>query len=213
MQVRRATEADLQMILECHIAAFPKALSSRLGSRVVRKMLQWYLGHSHRFLLWLGNGHQCLGYVGGSISDGTQVHGSASSMIQHSFYETVIALLLRPWLWFHPELLSRYRLILKNVYFKIARYNRPLMNRKHAMPIEPYVGLVVIGVQPRQHGKGYGSMLLRAFEETSFEMGHRRMLLTVLSANSQAIRAYERNGWTILTRESTAVKMEKTISQ
>lgn len=207
--IREAVLADLEKIVRCHQLAFPKTLSSRLGQNVSWKTLQWYVGHPKRFLLWIEERNRCVGYVGGMVSDGSQVHGSASSMIQHAFKDAVIALVIRPWLWFHPEILSRYKLILKNLYFKSIGYNKPMKNRKNHIPTEPHVGLVVIGVHPDSQGKGYGSLLLKAFERKVHELGYNKMSLTVLADNQPAIKSYSQSGWVIFQKKGKSVSMQK----
>lgn len=210
--INEASFSDLEKIVSCHRLAFPTTLSSRLGKTVSRKALEWYIGHDNQFLLWLEENGKCVGYVGGMISDGTQVHGSASSMIQHTFKEATLALAIRPWLWFHPEIISRYKLIAKNVYFKLIGYNRSMKNRKRHVHVEPHVGLVVIGVHPDNQGKGYGAKLLKAFEAKVFELGYKKMTLTVLADNQQAIKSYRQNGWVISQKKGKSVSMQKDVS-
>ncbi len=192
----QATHTNLSNIAACHRKAFPTTLSSKLGEALTVKMLSWYLNSSKRFLFYLSENNECVGYCGGMISDGTQIHGSASSMIQHSFSNVVSALIIRPWLWVHPELVSRYRLIMKNIYFKATGYNKPQAERAK-LPIKPHTGLVVIGVDPQYQGRGYGTVLLQEFERITREKGIYKMMLTVMSDNFQAIKAYEKNGWTM----------------
>lgn len=211
-EIREAALPDLEKIAKCHHAAFPKALSTRLGKKVIRKMVEWYIVDPKRFLLWIEKNGQCVGYIGGMVSDGSQVHGSASGMIQYAFSEVVSALVVRPWLWFHPEIVSRYKLILKNIYFRIIRYNKSYQERKLNTPIVPHVGLVVVGVHPAFHGKGYGALLLDAFERKAIELGYNRMTLTVMKCNHQAIKSYKRNGWIVSEYKGKSLSMQKMIS-
>lgn len=202
--------ADLDRVVQCHRAAFPKALSTALGHKVSKRTLEWYLADKKRFLIWIEIDNKCAGYAGGMISDGEQVHGSASGMIQFAFKDVVLALLFRPWLWFHPELMMRYPLIFKNIYYRLVGYRVPVKKR-YNQAIEPQVGLVVIGVHPDFQGSGLGSKLLKAFEEKSVSMGYSHMRLSVLSGNTQAIKSYQRNGWHIYMEENGSLKMEKTV--
>ena len=78
--------------------------------------------------------------------------------------------------------------------------------------MEPKVGLVVIGVDPQYHGKGYGSSLLREFERKAVEdCGINNLQLTVLKYNQQAIRAYEKNGWQHGNQSGNSLSMFKVI--
>lgn len=203
-----ATHTSLITIATCHRRAFPNTLSSKLGQALVVKMLSWYLDSPKRFLFYIAEDNKCVGYCGGMVSDGTQVHGSASGMIQHSFRDAFYALLIRPWLWVHPDLLSRYKLIFKNIYFKLIKYNKPHSSRT-TQPIEPQTGLVVIGVDPEHQGRGYGTILLKEFERITREKGIHKMMLTVMSNNIQAIKAYEKNGWSALETKSKSTAMVK----
>lgn len=209
--IQVATPDDLNIIASCHVKAFPTTLSSRLGIPLVKKMLGWYLDSPKRFLLYIKINNTCIGYCGGTISDGTQVHGSASGMIQHSFKDAFRALLARPWLWFHADLRSRYTLILKNIYFKITNYNKPASSRT-TQPVEPHAGLIVIGVDPAYQGQGYASILLKDFERVSCEKGISKMMLTVLTSNGQAIKAYQKNGWMVFEAGQKSTLMVKYLS-
>jgi ribosomal protein S18 acetylase RimI-like enzyme len=211
VELREAKLQDLDKIAHCHRSAFPNTLSSRLGLSISYKMLQWYLVNDKRFLFWLAKDNVCLGYAGGMISDGTQIHGSTSGTIQFAFREIVVALLRKPWLWFHPELAARYPLILKNIYFRITGFKTPVKDRKGAISAEPHTSLVVIGVHPEHQGKGYGSLLLKVFEQKTIDMGFNKMLLTVLAENAQAIKSYTKNGWTKVRQEGKSVNMQKIV--
>jgi ribosomal protein S18 acetylase RimI-like enzyme len=205
--LRKAKISDLEKIALCHQLAFLQALSTRLGKKIVRKMLEWYLADPKRFLLWIEKENQCIGYVGGMVSDGSQVHGSASGMIQYAFNELFCALVVRPWLWFHPEIVSRFKLILKNIYFRIAKYNKPYKERKKHLLSASYVGLVVIGVSPEHQGKGVGGILFQEFENQAKSRGYNLLRLTVLQTNTQAIKAYQKNGWVITETKGNSVAM------
>ena len=211
--IKEAKRDDLKVIVKCHRKAFPNALSSMLGQEVSYRILEWYIGSSARFLLWVEEGDQCIGYAGGMILNGSEAHGSASSMIQYSFKKIFFALLTRPWLWLHPNILSRYPLIIKNLYFKIRRYNNPSNRHRRNIPVIPHVGLVVIGVSPNKQGRGYGSLLLKAFEEKVKSLGYFRMSLTVLASNKVAIKSYLTNGWKIMRENSKSVNMYKNLAE
>lgn len=197
MEIKYAKNTDLAAIAQCHISAFPDALSSAMGKKYVEKMLEWYISGDKMFLFYIEENKKCVGYCGGIISDGTLPTGAASGMIQHSFSEAVNSLLMRPWLLVHKELRKKYSLALKNIKLKIKnklfKPKKSLSGKKKIA--EPQVGLVVIGVRPEYHGKGYGSKLLQEFERFSGTTGIKKLQLSVIKDNLKAIRSYERNGW------------------
>ncbi len=183
-----------------------------MGSAYLMKMLEWYLIDSRAFLFYILEDNKCVGYCGGLKHDGKTQFGSASSMIQHSFHAAVKSILLRPWLFIHPEFIAKYKLILKNIRKRVTGNHKPSSSTTQvAISIEPHTGLIVIGVDPAYQGKGYGSKLLWEFEVVSKEMGFNKLMLTVKSENAQAIKSYQRNGWIILSDDGKSVTMTKEI--
>lgn len=212
-EIKDSRHDDLNMIAICHMSAFPDSLSSKMGLKYLRKMIAWYLSDEKKFLFHIEENNRCIGYCGGMICDGSQAMGSASGMIQYSFNDAVAAILFRPWLLFHRELLEKYSLISKNVKRKF--FSKPKKQNariKSEAEIQPTTGLVVIGVDKAYQGKGYGSMLLTQFEKKSIELGIKKMALTVKSSNKQAIRSYEQNGWIKGKLTGTSLEMTKEIS-
>lgn len=198
----------------CHMAAFPKTLSTAMGQNYVEKMLEWYLVDDRAFIFYLEESGKCIGYCGGLKVEGLSRVGSASSMIQYSYNEAVKALLSRPWLFLHREFVLKYRLVLKNVINRISKKFRfgttKSVTRRHT---DPHTGLIVIGVDPAFQGKGYGSLLLKEFEKISSALGHEQMMLTVRTDNVQAIRSYSKNGWLVTYQDRKSTTMEKRIDQ
>lgn len=205
------THTDLPLLARCHRKSFPKALSTAMGQAYVEKMLEWYIVDEHAFIFYLKLGNTCIGYCGGLLVDGQYVKGSASSMIQHSFNQAVKAILVRPWLLLHSEFLSKYRLVVKNIFRRMKKPRR-LGKQKVALKTVPHTGLIVIGVDPAYQGKGYGSILLAEFENQSKLRKYSHMMLTVLQSNKAAIESYRRNGWEITRQEGNALVMEKSIN-
>lgn len=214
MTYTESRHIHLPDIAECHIAAFPKSFSSQLGKNYVTKMLEWYISTNKSFLFHLEEEKNIIGYCGGIIVDGTLQTGAASGMTQHSFYDALKALAFRPWLLFHPEILNRYPFLLKNIKTKLGLYKpeRPTIE-KEKLKAEPHIGLVVIGVNPLFHGKGYGSLLLKAFEEKALKYGIKKLQLTVKCNNEKAIRAYKKNGWKIENKNEESCSMLKYLSK
>ncbi len=212
--IETAHTENLKEIAQCHCVAFPKSFSSALGLAYVEKMLAWYLSTETAFLFYFKEGGQCIGYCGGMIRS-TPGMGSASSMTQFSFNQAVQSFLIRPWLIFHPELRAKFLFVLKNLWYKVigkANNSNTIATENTPVSFEPYVALVVIGVRNELQGKGYGSLLLQAFEKKTIELGYGKMSLTVLSENLKAIKSYERNGWMITKVNGKSTSMEKLLN-
>lgn len=205
--------SDLPRIATCHISAFPEALSTALGKRYVRHMLSWYLSSDKTFLFHAEDDQgNCAGYCGGIVSDGTLPTGSASGMAQYTFKQAIWAFLTHPWVLFHPEIRAKWPLLWKNIKMKLGLSPRVHFSeeQKQKMAREPQVGLVVIGVDPKYQGKGYGSLLLKEFERRAVEVyGIKKLQLSVLADNYKAIKAYERNGWKLHKQNGKSVSMIK----
>ena len=210
---RSSTPADLPTIARCHRAAFPESLASALSERYCAHMLSWYLSTNKTFLFHLEDeSGRCVGYCGGMISDGSLGTGSASGMAQHSFYPALWAFATHPWVLFHPEVRAKRQLLWKNIKMRLglARKIHATTAQRQQKAREPEVGLVVIGVDPAYQGKGYSSLLLHEFERRAvLEYGIRRLQLTVRTDNTQAIRAYEHNGWVKSKTQGISTSMIK----
>lgn len=208
------TIQDLPRLAQCHRSAFPKSLSTAMGQEYVEKMLEWYLKDDRAFIFMFEEDGQCVGYCGGLKFDGTARVGSASSMIQHSYDQAVKTFLRKPWLFFHPEMFPKYRLAAKNVLRRIKKSfgvnDKPQPMKKSEQ--EAHTGLVVIGVDEKFQSKGYGSMMLKEFEQLSEKMGFKKMMLTVRTNNQQAIRSYARNGWVTTVVAGNSTTMEKRLN-
>ncbi len=212
-EIKTAITEDLEKIAACHGAAFPASLSSALGRAYVKKMLGWYLSSDSTFLFYMESEGQCLGYCGAMIRKTAGV-GSASSMAQFSFDQALRSFGVRPWLVLHAELRAKYLFIGRNLWTRLKRlvnHNQKNTSTNSAI-FEPYVALVVIGVKADEHGKGYGSLLLQEFERRTVERGYTKMLLSVLTDNSKAIKSYQRNGWMITKVNGKSTSMEKRVN-
>lgn len=209
MIFQAAHSEDLTRIAECHKSVFPYSLTTKMGVRYLSKIFSWYLSSDKTFLFFIEEEGQVVGYAGGMIVDGTLAHGSASSLTQHTFNDSIKTLLMRPWLFFHPEFVSRYALFARNIFTRIRNKFRKNEVRSAVKPVEPYAGLVVIGVHPTFQGKGYGSAILVEFEKRTAQYGLKRMLLTVNTGNAKAVASYKRNGWNTLNGTPKSISMEK----
>lgn len=201
MKIVHSTPFDLQKIAVVHQSAFPKHLSSALGKSFIRKTLSWYLENPNNgFLLHLEDGGRVLGYVTAFYNNGILKHGSATTIGQFAFKQSIISFIFRPWLVFHPEVSIKWKLILKQILLKIGL--RKDNNELSLVPVENKLSnlcsLLSIGVSQQSQGRGYGSRLIQAFEkEAQIRFQPSVLELSVKSENLQAKAAYMRNGWKV----------------
>jgi len=213
--IKDARIDDLNSIAKCHLSAFRQSVATLLGLSFTKKMLQWYLSAPNKFLFWIEENDECIGYCGGYLMDGSDAHGSASGMTQFGFVTAVKLMLRKPWLIFHPEIRARYPFIIRNIktYFKPKATTPKLefSNKKNHKNMTLIAGLVVIGVKPSLHKKGIGSALQQEFESRAKSMGAQQLQLSVRKKNTSAIASYERNGWQIESEGSISYVMNKII--
>lgn len=207
---KEAKSKLLRDVSRCHVSAFPNAFSTSLGFHFLMKNYSWYLDHPDAFLLCARNENdKVLGYAGGLLMHEKSVHGSSTSIMQYAFKEAVINLLLRPWLFFHPEMRPNYRLILKNIRLKLFPQKKSAQPSVNSQKRIRSLGLVVIGTSKSARGTGVGSALLQAFEEKGRELNAERLHLSVKKSNKTAIQAYERNGWLVAGEQGQNLEMYK----
>jgi ribosomal protein S18 acetylase RimI-like enzyme len=155
--------------------------------------------------------NEIVGYCGAIKTKMPGLEGSSTSMAQYSFKAMIKALILKPWLIFHPENLKRVPLIKKNILLKLGLKKKNKLSVQSNEDFVPFWGLVVIGVDPAFQGKGIGSLLLQEFEKLAKKDGVTRINLSVKKENSKAIKSYERNGWQILSSNLDSLTMYKNI--
>lgn len=191
--------SDLDALARCHKKAFPDALSTKLGHNFCSRMLSWYIESDRGIIFHLEQDGEILGYVGGIKIKVPGLPGSATSITQYSFKAFIWAFILRPWLIFHSESLKRISFIWRSIKLKLGSEVKNSTEKKPdiSQNFTPSMGLVVIGVSPEYQGKGFGSVLLREFEERARKEGFNKINLSVKRSNFQAITAYKKNGWKI----------------
>lgn len=209
------TQQDIDAVSDCHLLAFPDSIAVKLGKGFVCKMLEWYISAPNKFLFMVQVDSKCIGYCGGYLMDGTDTYGASSGMTQFGFAAAVKAMLLRPWLFLHPDVRARYPFIARNLLRKLSNIIIPKQPvRKTDMQeigenIPLTAGLVVIGVNPVWQGKGVGSVMQQEFEKIAIRMGAKRLQLSVRTNNSQAIKSYQKNGYSICREEGLSYIMVK----
>jgi GNAT superfamily N-acetyltransferase len=201
--------SHIREISACHTKCFPKSLSSKLGLRYLDSSFRWFLAADNRFLFHAEFQNEVIGYCGGfrSLFPGD---GSASGILQFSMGEAVRGVLLKPYLLFHPELIKRYPLILKNIKRRVFK-NKKFIPPESSKCAAPTIGLVVIGVLPEYRGKGCFELLMQQFEAECKKREAEKMILSVKASNARAIAAYKKVGWGVASQSKKGVEMFKII--
>lgn len=214
MKLQKSQLSDLPEIVGCHKDAFPDSLSTKQGSPFISKMMEWYIT-SDRGVLYhvVDDEGEMAGYCGGIITRKPGLLGAVSSISQYAFKDFLRSYLRRPWLFFHVENLKKFPYIVKNLLIKFGLKKKvTLVSAKENADFQPFMGLVVIGVKNKYHGKGYGSILLQEFERLAKEDGGiKRIQLSVKASNSKAIKSYLRNGWQVSKQDDQTKQLIKEI--
>lgn len=214
MIIQKSNLTDLKEIVNCHRDAFPNSLSSKQGSRFISKMMEWYITSERGILFHIYSDlGEMAGYCGGIVTRKPGLLGAFSSITQYAFNVFLISYLVRPWLLFHPQNQNRFPVIFKNLLIKVGlKQKQKPQTQKNYEEFIPFMGLVVIGVKNKYHGKGYGSILLQEFERVAREDGSiKRIQLSVKAHNSKAIKSYLRNGWQISKQDYQSKQLIKDI--
>ena len=199
------------MIAKCRIKAFPGSLSSKLGTKYVEKMLSYYIS-GNNFLVYLEKEGECIGFVTGMVPDGDFLC-STREAIDMTYKDILKELIVRPWLLFHPVIMSNLHLVVELVRKKlsgdVSNENKKPIKEETPPEILHSVGLIDIAVSPDFQKNGYGNILLIAFEEQCNRIGKRRMHLSVKPENIAAINAYKKNDWQILAQTDKQITFIK----
>lgn len=210
--IETALKKDLDEIAICHMNAFPDSFSTKLGRKYCIKMLEWYLSSDKTFLFHTKIDNNIVGYCGGKIA-GSHGSGSTTAMMQFTFKQAIKSLILKPWLFFNSSMISNYSIVHKNILLKLGvkKKSGPIIKKHKNNDDFKSVGLVVIGVNKKYQGLGYGGELLIEFEKRCKSSGAKRINLNVKNSNFNAIKSYSRNGWLVDTSNNHETKMYKLI--
>ena len=212
MEMKVATKADLRLVAECHILAFPETLSAQLGTSFVAKSLECFVTDKNKFLLYIPEGGVCAGYVNGILMDENTL-GSASSMLQSGFNAGIVAFLKRPKLLLHPELKAKLPLVWRNVIYRLFG-NKQGNHRGAAARPAGYrsVGLPGMCVHPNHRRKGYATKLMLAAEKYGHERGFRHLHCTVATTNTATTDCHTKLGYKVTETHVASVVMEKSLT-
>lgn len=208
------SHTDLKKVAQCRIKAFPQSLSSKLGIKYVIKMLNNYV-NDHNFLLYIEENKKCIGFITG-LAGSAKYNCSTRMTVDVTSRQLIFGIIKKPWLLFHPMVLNNWAIgweVFKNKFrTREALEKGKLINPPKLSPeVIDSVGLIDIAVAPEYQGKGYGSLLLEAFENHCIKIGEHRMHLSVNPANNKAIKSYKKNGWKMFKAELNQLNFYKEI--
>jgi GNAT superfamily N-acetyltransferase len=177
-------------------------------------MMEWYISSDRGVLFHVYDEEgEMAGYCGGIVTRKPGLLGAVSSISQYAFKDFLKSYLRKPWLLLHSENLKKFPYIVKNLLIKFGLKKKVRqVSTKDAADFQPFMGLVVIGVKNKYHGKGYGSILLQEFERLAKENGGiKRIQLSVKAGNNKAIKSYLRNGWQMSKQDGKTKQLFKEI--
>jgi ribosomal protein S18 acetylase RimI-like enzyme len=206
--IKNSQQQALPDIALCHIACFPKSLSTKLGKAYVIKTLQWFLVNPNRFLFHIVQDGKVAGYCGGFVPV-KMGDGSSSGMLQFAFNEAVKGLLRNPFLLLHAEVRSQYKFIWLNIKRRLTGKSIPMQKAVGPVASPTHVGLVVIGVHPDFRGSGIAQQLMKEFEKRADAYNKKELILSVKTDNVIAIKAYKKAGWTVKQQQEKTFVMHK----
>jgi ribosomal protein S18 acetylase RimI-like enzyme len=192
-----------------HAAAFPKSALSQLGKPVVTRYYQWQLTGPHQVsAVGAWDQHQLLGfYVGGTF------RGALEGFLRMNRSVLALAVLRRPWLIVTNSLFRERLLLASKILTKKLRRKRTPTKPKTTIQRDLAFGILAIAVDPAFQGRGVGQGLMTDAEQTARERKFPKMTLTVDVDNHQAIRFYERIGWSQISENGVwHGHMEKLLS-
>ena len=203
-------EKDINEIAQLHRKIFFNSFSSKLGSRYVKKMFEWFIISEDRFIIGIQVNSAIVGYVGGALGS-----GSTSGMLQHAYWQGVRSILLRPYLLLNSTLLSNWHIVIRNIARRIFSFRKDDLDKTKIKYQDNGFssGLVVIGVDESYRNMKLGSVLIKTFCDRSRELNASFGHLSVKSTNNVAINAYLRNGWEIISKDSNNVYLRVLLNE
>ncbi|HSA57854.1 MAG TPA: GNAT family N-acetyltransferase [Gemmatimonadaceae bacterium] len=186
LEIRAIEAADLPVIAQIHMLAFPGAAMTALGREAVRRYYQWQLEGPHDL-------YATLAVVDGKtagFSFAGHFRGHLIGYLRRNRAYLLFNTLRRPWLLANPLFLDRLKFGLTTVRRKLGK---PVPRRDTSEAKR--FGILSVAVDPTFQGHGVGHALMEDAEQEARRLGVPRMSLTVHPENEQAVRFYEHQGW------------------
>lgn len=188
--LRALSRSDSPSVARIHCAAFPNSYLAALGPRTVERYYAWQLLGPHDVT---AVGAYLEGELAGFCFGGV-FRGAMSGFLRRNWAFLLGQVLARPVLWRHALFRKRFGegvRLLKNH----SPWRKRPVDAARGRPANSFA-ILAIAVHPRCQGLGIGSLLVEECGAVALRNGFRKMHLTVNSDNQQAIRFYERSGWT-----------------
>jgi ribosomal protein S18 acetylase RimI-like enzyme len=179
----------LPAVAVVHARAFPDSALTRLGLEAVRRYYEWQLQgpHEHHFIAAFDKG-DLLGFAVGGTA-----RGALAGFVRKNKWFLTARILLKPRL----ILSERGRKAIASALEALKRLRvQSKTPPPHKVETQSSFGILAIAVDPACQGKGIGLQLMERFERIAREHHLTRLHLTVSVNNTQAIRFYEKLGWT-----------------
>lgn len=188
LQLVQLTPADLDDVARLHVLAFPDSELGRQGLEGVRRSYLWQFEGPHDLTaIGAREDGQLVGFLFGGV-----FRGSTIGFVKREWRFLLVQALRHPSALFHKERLSRLFLALRLL---LRRTEEPAPEDPAAVAPRSF-GVLGIAVDPRQQGSGVGQAIIAEAEVQAVAQGFEQMHLTVHPDNDQAVRFYERGGWT-----------------
>lgn len=215
--VHKISFKDLTAVAAIHASAFPDAALTLLGREAVRRYYEWQMSDAHdAVILGATVENKLAGFCFGGV-----YRGAASGFLRRNRFYLAWRIASRPWMLGNPVFRRRLssgkrirqlcRLLLKNT----EKINNGVLKTQKTKP-KPEIkfaetettaprsyGILSLGVDKLSQGTGIGYALMNESEAIARARGFVQMDLWVHTDNWQAIRFYERLGWTRILKENT----------
>ncbi len=179
-------EADLDALVDLHLAAFPHSELGQLGREAVRRHYRWQVHGPHDLTALVARSD---GVIVGFLLGGL-FRGSTIGFVKQE-RRFLVGQVLR-----HPAILFRAsgRRVIAVAVRLLLRRGRSMPEQPGRVPVGSF-GVLVVAVDPESHRLGIGASLLRVAEERARRGGFTRMHLTLHPGNVAALSFYTDQGW------------------
>jgi ribosomal protein S18 acetylase RimI-like enzyme len=178
---------DLGDVATLHLRAFQDSELTRLGHEAVRRNYLWQFEGPHDLeALGVRADGRLVGFLFGGV-----FRGSTIGFVKRERWFLLGRVLRNPSMVINAKSLSRIGLAVRLIG---RRSGPPQSENPAAVPARSF-GVLSVAVDPSAQGSGVGQLLMAEAEERARAAGFARMHLTVHPDNEQAVRFYERGGW------------------